>query len=127
MDVYDPAVGPDPSEWLELGEGERMALVAEYHRAAGDSVPSPTLHAAIHATVETQIAMGDELPVRRTLIRLMSEGLERHDAIHAIGSVLAETMYDILRETEKVGEEPNAAYFSALDHLSAKGWRQSGR
>jgi|SRR5712692_9939735 len=127
MDVYDPSVDPDPSEWLELSEGERIELVAEYHRAAGGSVPNPTLHAAIHTTVETQIAMGEELPVHHTLMRLMTEGLERHDAIHAIGSVLAETMYDMLRETEKVGEEPNAAYFSALDRLSAKGWRRSAR
>jgi hypothetical protein len=127
MDFYDPAFDPDPVEWLALDEAERIALAAEYHRAAGDSVPNLTLHAAFHCTVETQIAMGDETPVRRTLMRLTSEGLERHDAIHAIGSVLAETMYNMLREPEKVGEDPNADYFSALDRLTAKGWRQGAR
>jgi hypothetical protein len=127
MHIYDPAVDPDPAEWLELEEGERIALAAEYHRAAGDSVPNLTLHAALHTTVETQVAMGDDLPVRRTLVRLMIEGLDRHDAIHAIGSVLAETMYETLRATTKIGDDPNLAYFSALDRLSAKGWRQRAR
>ena|SRR5712692_7634495 len=127
MDVYDPGVDPDPAEWLELDESERIALAAKYHRVAGDLVPNLTLHAAFHTTVETQVALGDELPVRRTLVRLMREGLDRHDAIHAIGSVLAETMYEMLRETEKVGDDPNPAYFSALDRLTAKAWRQSAR
>ena len=40
----------------------------------------------------------DELPVRRTAQRLMSEGLDRHDAIHAIGSVLAGNIHDLMRK-----------------------------
>jgi hypothetical protein len=38
---------------------------------------------------EDQIALGDEIPARRTLVRLMEEGLDRHEAIHAIDSALA--------------------------------------
>ena len=127
MDFYDPAVDPDPVEWLKLDEAERIGLAAEYHRAAADSVPNLTLHAAIHCTVETQIAMGDDLPIWVTLTRLIGEGLARHDAIHAIGSALTETMYNMLSKAEKTGEDSNAAYFSALDRLTAKGWRQGAR
>jgi hypothetical protein len=45
-------------------------------------------HAANHVIVENQLAMGDATVVPATLARLMQEGLDRHDAIHAIGSVL---------------------------------------
>ncbi|MGY4511289.1 hypothetical protein [Bradyrhizobium sp. USDA 3650] len=45
------------------------------------------MHAVIHAVVESQIA-DRELPVRAAAQRLMSEGLDRHEAIHAIRSVL---------------------------------------
>jgi hypothetical protein len=40
--------------------------------------------------VEAQIALGDETPASRIAQRLIGEGLDRHDAIHAIGMVLAE-------------------------------------
>lgn len=124
---YDPDIGPIPAEWLALDEGSRIALAAEYHRASDPSVPNLQLHAAFHATVETQVAMGDELPVRRTLERLMAEGLDRHDAIHAVGSVLAETMYEILKTEGETETDPNPAYFAALNRLSAKGWRRGAR
>src|SRR5215813_2177430 len=90
MDHYDPLQAPDPKEWLALDEGERIALADEYHRRAGIRLPKVQIHAAIHATVETQAALGDETPVRRTLDRLVSEGLDRHEAIHAVGSVLVD-------------------------------------
>ncbi len=42
-----------------------------------------------HVVVENQIALGDEIPVARNLHQLMAQGLDRHDAIHAIASVKA--------------------------------------
>src|SRR2546430_4913718 len=101
MFEYDPDVDPEPAEWLLLDEGERIALVENYHEAAGIRVPNQLLHATIHTTVETQVAMGNEIPVRRTLTRLMDEGLERHEAIHAIGSILAEHIFVIVKEKTK--------------------------
>jgi Domain of unknown function (DUF1841) len=125
--VYDPDFDPDSTEWLALDEGDRIALAAEYHRASDISVPNLQLHAAFHAAVETQIAMGEELPVQRTLRRLVGEGLERHDAIHAIGSALAETMHGMFKEEERKSEDPKPTYFAALDRLTAKHWRRGGR
>jgi hypothetical protein len=127
MDAYDPAVGPDPTEWLALDESERITLAEEYHREAGEPAPSPRLHATFHNVVETQIAMGDELPVRRTLLRIMKEGLDRHDAIHAIAAELAETMYDVVNEGGKRGDDPNRIYFSAPERLTARRWRKKSR
>lgn len=127
MIEYDPDVDPDPAEWLALEEAERIALVEDYHENAGIDLPNRLLHATFHVTIETQVAMGDELPVRRTLRRLVREGLDRHDAIHAIGSVLAEHMFNILRDKDKRSDDPNPRYFAAVEALTATGWKQSAR
>ena len=62
---------------------------------------------------------------RRALVRLMEEGLDRHEAIHAIAMALSEHIWDLL---QGVGPKPdsNAPYFAALDHLTAEEWRRSG-
>jgi hypothetical protein len=122
--LYDPANSPDPDEWLALDEAERIDRVRKYHRHAGDPLPNPHLHATFHVIVETQIALGDELPVRATLKRLMAEGLDRHDAIHAIGSVLAQYIYGIFQEEGQGTEDLNLAYFAELEKLTAEGWQQ---
>jgi hypothetical protein len=121
---YNPLKAPDPKEWLELDEQERIGLLQDYHRRARIRLPNEKLHATIHAIVETQIALGDETPERRIAQRLIGEGLDRHDAIHAIGMVLAEHMNDMLKTT-KSAEDPNAPYFAALERLTRKiggGW-----
>ena len=55
----------------------------------------------------------------------MDEGLDRHEAIHAIGSVLVEFMTDLMKAPES-GRDPNVAYFAALERLAAANWL-SGR
>jgi hypothetical protein len=126
MEVYDPLIAPDPEEWLALDESERIWLARDYHRRAGIKLPDAELHALIHAIVEAQIASGDELPVKRTMQRLLAEGLDRHDAIHAIGSVLAEHIHKIMSGSPAVSEtKPNEPYFAALERLTAEGWRAS--
>jgi hypothetical protein len=127
MHRYDPLQAPDPKEWNELDEQERMRLVEQYHRRARIPLPNAKVHAVIHAVIESQIALGDELPVRRTLQRLMSEGLDRHEAIHAIGSILAQHMFDLVRTPEAVSkDDPNDAYYAALERLTAEEWLRSG-
>ncbi len=88
MDGYDPERAPDPEWWLSLDESERMDLAQESQHE-DEQLPSPRSHAAIHLVIENQVAMGDEIPVAATLQRLLAEGLGRHDAVHAIGSVLS--------------------------------------
>ena len=124
MQRYDRLEAPDPEEWLELGEQERIDLVQDYHRRARIRLPNEKLHATLHAIVEAQIALGDETPARRVAQRLIGEGLDRHDAIHAIGMVLAEHVYDVLKTTKST-QDPNAPYFAALERLTAEDWRRS--
>ena len=52
----------------------------------------------------------------------MAEGLDRHEAIHAIGSVLSEQLFAALRE--EGGAAPNAQYVEKLNRLTAESWRK---
>ena len=124
MNRYDPEVAPDSREWLALDEGERLVLVEDYHRDARISMPrrARRLHAAIHTIVENQLVLEDQTIVRATLQRLMEDGLTRHDAIHAVGSVLSEHIYDLLH-MESLPAEGHAPYYAALQQLTAENWR----
>ena len=121
---YDPEQVPDPEGWLALDESERIELAFRYHRDARVKLPNARVHAVIHGIVETQIAMGDATPVRATVRRLQQEGLDRHDAIHAVGSVLAKQIYDLSKGGTPTGN-PNEAYWTELKRLSAKEWRRA--
>lgn len=125
---YDPLKSPSDSDWLARDESEKISLVLDHHADAGEPIPESGLHfhAVVHVVVENQIAMGEEIPVAATLKRLMSEGLNRHDAIHAIGSVLAVRIYEVLNSAS--GGTPgsvNEEYFNELESLTAKEWLES--
>jgi len=124
MDRYDPEVAPDSRDWLALDEGERLLLVEDYHRDARISMPRRARrpHAAIHTIVENQLALEDQTIVRATLPRLMEAGLTRHDAIHAVGSVLSEHIYDLLH-AQSLPAEGHAPYYAALQQLTIEKWR----
>jgi hypothetical protein len=117
---YDPYSEPGPGEWLGNDERTRLALVREYHRRDGYDVPDDRLHAAIHVVVEDQLAMG-EVVVKEALARLQAEGLNRHEAIHAIGSVLAELIVDVLSERTRQEDIPDS-YAEGLRALTAESW-----
>jgi thioesterase domain-containing protein len=117
---YDPLQPPDPKRWLALDEAERIALAEKYHRQAGIKLPN----VKVHAIVENQVALGDEIPVRRTLERLQREGLDRHDAIHAVAWVLVQHFHDALNEALPPGD-PHAAYYAELEKLTAEKWLHS--
>ncbi len=121
---YDPMRAPDPEAWLALDEDEQVELIANYHLTAGEEAPDNYLHALAHALIENQAAMGDELPVRRTIERLQREGLDRHEAIHAVGSVLMEQMFEAAQGN--VRGDVNARYWRALKRLTAKRWLKGG-
>jgi hypothetical protein len=94
---YDALKAPDPQAWLALGEQERIDEVIAYHRRYHLPMGgSAQLHAVAHVIVENQVAMGDPPAAREALARLMGEGLDRHDAVHAVGSIVVGFMYDVL-------------------------------
>jgi hypothetical protein len=122
---YDANTAPDPEAWLQLDEQERIDLAIAYHRRYHLPLGgSPTLHGTVHAIVENQVAMGDATVVPATLARLMREGLNRHDAIHAIGTVLMGIVFDVVAEKADAGVDINARYGRELAELTAAGWRE---
>ena len=120
---YDPLRTPDPELWLELDEQERIGLVQTHHESAGVQLPNATIHAAMHTIVENQLAMKDDR-VQQTLDRLLAEGLDRHDALHAIGSVLAEQIWGAM-QTRQDGAALSEAYYRGLSELTASKWRRA--
>jgi hypothetical protein len=53
----------------------------------------------------------------------MREGLDRHDAIHAIGSVLMAIIFDVVTKNADTDGDINAKYGRELAALTAAGWR----
>jgi len=128
VETYDPNQSPKAEEWLAADEDERTEMVARWHRRARVRLPSPRMHAMFHVIVENQLALGWEAVVEAEA-RLRGEGLSRHEAIHAIGSVVATDLFERMKATapdEVVPAQANAAYVEALKRLTAAGWRASG-
>ncbi len=120
---YDPLVSPDPISWIETNEVVRIKAVLEYHIYSESKVPNERLHALFHVVVENQLALG-ETYVQETLGRLIAEGLDRHNAIHAIGSVLSRYMYDMLQNESPDNVLPDS-YYEELTGLTAFAWRDT--
>ncbi|MFQ5814094.1 MAG: DUF1841 family protein, partial [Anaerolineae bacterium] len=75
---------------------------------------NPFAHVAIHQTVENQIANHDPPETAETLEALMQAGYTRHEAIHAIGNIVAQEIYEILRDNHPFDA---AGYVEALRDL----------
>jgi hypothetical protein len=65
---------------------------------------NPILHITIHQTLENQIAIGKPKETTQTVEALMQQGLSRHEAIHRVGTVLAEEIFHILKHERPFDE-----------------------
>jgi hypothetical protein len=122
--AYDPSVDPDPQAWLALDEMVRMFVVEQAHRDVdfGDEA-SPRAHALAHVMVETGLAQADG-PTRAALERLRREGLDRHEAVHAIGGVLMWHVHEVLAKPIDDKAASDRIYHAALEKLTAETWRR---
>jgi hypothetical protein len=123
--TYDPEKDLPAGKWLAMEEGDRLAAVEAYHRRQRIRLPRATLHATIHTVVENQIALGEGV-VLETLARLRSEGLTRHEAVHAIGTVLAEQISHALKGEPAAQSDLSGSYLDRVRLLTADAWRRSG-
>jgi hypothetical protein len=119
---YDAYDQPHSATWLELDENARVDAVVAYHRRAGVKLENLKLHAITHVVVENQVALGEPTPVPDTLKRLVDEGLDRHEAIHAIGGILMSIVFDVSHDPDVAGDI-TARYSRELAKLTAAGWR----
>ncbi len=123
MKEYKVSITPNPEEWLSLGEAERIDLVVDFIEKNEKDIETPALkiHASIHVIVENQIAM-ESKPTPETYARLRKQGLNRHETIHAIGAVIAEDMFDIMKGNK---DQVMSKYQDRLEKLTAKRWKKS--
>lgn len=119
---YDLQTTPDPNEWLALDESQRLERVSAYHWRTRARLPNVQLHAAAHVIAENQLAEG-MADVGDRLERLLTEGLDRREAIHAIGSVLVGQVWELMRQGAKTSELPKP-YLQALRALTVRSWKQ---
>ena len=99
---YNPHKPPKPKQWLALDEEERI-------------------DATFHAIIENQAALGDEIPINDVLLRLQAEGLNRHDALHAVASVLSTYFWEAFQDDNK-NRKPPEAYYEAVRQLTKDKW-----
>ncbi len=123
MEKYQPLKCPNSQDWLGLDESERVFLVREYHEDSDVSLPDDAmeLHASIHVVVENQIAM-EHVPVPATVDRLIRQGLDRHEAIHAVGAIVSTNIYDLTKGNQMSWDQNQ--YRRRLDKLTARRWRK---
>ena len=120
MKQYDPNITPDPASWLALDEAARIDLVLDYHADSGLEIDNERVHATLHVVVENQVALA-EVSVPATVERLLRQGLDRHEAVHAIGAVLLGDMHLLLKSEREQFDLHR--YRSRLNKLTAKKWR----
>ena len=87
---------------------------------------NPVAHVNIHVAVESQIANGEPKGTAETVEALMRQGLSRHEAIHAVGTVLTDEIYHILKDKRPFDE---AGFVRKLKQLvkpsAARTWRRA--
>lgn len=119
--AYDASRGPDPKRWILTAEDVRLEQVLAYHKRKRIRLPNAHLHALMHVVVESQLAERYE-PAVQALDRLTSEGLDRHEAVHAIASVVIQGVHDVMQYGRTDFDREACA--TALRALSAESWRK---
>lgn len=122
MKEYNASISPNPEEWLGLDESLRIDLVLDFVNKNEKDIEDPAkkIHASIHVIVENQLALESE-PTPKTYSRLRRQGLNRHEVIHAIGAVISEDMFDIMKGNKDQAFEK---YKGRLEKLTAKRWKR---
>jgi len=120
METYNASKDINSADWLALDEATRLCLVEEYIENFEKRIDSSKLkiHAVAHMVVENQLALGEK-PTLDAYARLMRQGLNRHETIHAIGAVILEDLYDVIKAE---GDISTNAYKNRLRKLTAKKW-----
>jgi alcohol dehydrogenase (cytochrome c) len=113
----DPVRGPLAASPLDTSTWNKCRAL----RSAAVQLETPELHAMAHVVVENQVALAEATPVPETFDRLIDEGLDRHEAVHAIGGILIRILFDAVDKPDD-GDDINARYNRELDLLTAADW-----
>jgi len=121
MDTYNPSKPLVPQTWLALDEATQITLVQSYHESIEHELTDEALsvHCSLHVIVENQLAMEVEY-IPETIAKLTRQGLERHEAIHAIGAIILDDVFAIARgDTQEFSPSKNR---KKLAKITAKRW-----
>jgi hypothetical protein len=66
---------------------------------------NPIMHVTFHAIIENQLAEDGPAQVNRTLQALLSQGHDRHEAIHGLASVFIDEFYKVMKEQRPFNEQ----------------------
>jgi len=127
-DAWQKAQAGLPLNALEVRIARVIEMHPEYHPLFDDMESflerdfhvddgmNPYLHLSLHLALEEQAATKQPPEMAKALERLISaKGMDRHDAMHRILEVLAETVY----LAQRAGREPDVlAYAARLKELS---------
>src|SRR5690606_7169734 len=122
---YDPNRPLPVAVWPTLDEDERLARIEAHHASPQCDhglAANPDLHATVHLIVENQVAVGDATPTAAAIDRLRGEGLARHEAVHAVGSVIAAPLFALVND-DSAPPPDAAATAAAIRDLTAAAWR----
>lgn len=100
LDQHPEYAGFGPGEEVEMKDGTTM---------------NPRLHIAVEAVVQSQMAKDEPPEARETYVSLLSEGVDPHEARHAIGRVFVETVWLLLQN--RLVADPNTYYRGQLRDL----------
>ena len=120
MESYNALKKLDSALWLNLDEAVRLELIEEYVENFEKEIESSKkhIHASIHMVVENQLALGEK-PALDAYSRLLRQGLNRHETIHAIGAVIFSDIYDAM---QNIDNKQITSYKNRLRKLTAKKW-----
>lgn len=110
----------EESEFVKDMLAEHPEYVEGFSTGAEREGMNPRLHIFCEAVVQAQIASNDPPEARQAHLALMSEpSLGAHQARHAVGSVLMETIWHALREKWEP-EKMNSYYRNRLQRLAER-------
>jgi hypothetical protein len=113
---YDGDQAPDPVAWLGADEEARLRAIRAHHQACigHPEIPNLERHANFHLVAENQLAAGDPEDAATALGRLIAEGATRHQAVHAIMSVVATEFHSMFAEGRHYDREKVARELAGL-------------
>lgn len=116
---YNPLKAPKSKEWLAMDEDKRIALIEAYHIKERIPLENVRVHSSFHAIIENQAAMGVQTPVKAAIKRLMLQGADRHEAIHAVVNVFVKYFWDVMKTDKyKDGKDMNRDYENEVRNLT---------
>lgn len=119
--TYHGDHAPDPARWLAADEVVRTEAIRAHHDTLAEHPdgPDPALHAAFHLIGENQVAAGQPPETAAAVARLIAGGTTRHEAIHAVMSIVATEVFTMLRDKRTYDR---AGTTRALAKLRAEDW-----